>query len=270
MIIAILIVLGLCLGSFIDAFVWRLHYRETKTKGKIEPKYTMLRGRSMCPNCKHELGPLDLIPFFSWLFLAGKCRYCHKPISWQSPLIEILMPILLVLSYVYWPRSLSGFGLVEFIFWIVFVTGLVALALYDAKWFILPNKIVYSLIALAGVQVIINLLFYHGGVSVIEHVFWGLIISSGIFFLLFQISGGKWIGGGDVKLGFLIGILVGGPIMSVLVLVIASLSGTLFAFPSLLNGRSKMNSKIPFGPFLILIVRLFGMSIFSWYKGLLQ
>ncbi|HEY0905710.1 MAG TPA: prepilin peptidase [Methylophilus sp.] len=70
--------LGLCLGSFTTALVYR-----------IPRKLNWTTDRSRCPNCKHALGPLDLVPVFSWLFLGRKCRYCKTPIPARYPLIEI-------------------------------------------------------------------------------------------------------------------------------------------------------------------------------------
>src|SRR4051812_13278636 len=100
MIIAVLIVFGLCLGSFVNALVWRVHEQEAAKKPN--KKLSVLNGRSMCPHCEHELAAKDLIPVLSWLSLGGKCRYCHKPISKQYPLVELLTALLVVGSYIWW------------------------------------------------------------------------------------------------------------------------------------------------------------------------
>ena len=112
MIIVLLVVLGLCLGSFVNALIWRLHEQATATgKKKPDKKYlarlSITKGRSMCSRCHHELAVKDLIPVFSWLSLGGKCRYCRKPIA-DNPLIEICMPLLFVASYIWWPVALAG------------------------------------------------------------------------------------------------------------------------------------------------------------------
>jgi prepilin signal peptidase PulO-like enzyme (type II secretory pathway) len=96
-------------------------------------------------------------------------------------------------------------------------------------------------------------------------------VAGGIFWCLFQYSDGKWIGGGDVKLGFLIGAILASPILSVLYIFIASLIGTLVSLPLMITGRAKKTSHLPFGPFLLMstfIVYLFGLSIVEWYKAL--
>src|SRR3989344_6490262 len=125
MIVAILIVLGLAFGSFVNALVWRLHEQEERAKSKEQRRkkgkakntaklsshtsvlsskdLSILKGRSMCPSCKHGLAAKDLVPVLSWLTLRGKCRYCHKPISIQYPLVELITATLFVISYLLWP-----------------------------------------------------------------------------------------------------------------------------------------------------------------------
>src|ERR1700712_4728549 len=105
--IFLLVVLGLIFGSFVNAFVWRLHERESLLQKKRKPtkkqlsELSILHGRSMCVHCHHELAAKDLVPLFSWLWLRGKCRYCHKPIQ-DSPLIEAVLPVLFIVSYLAW------------------------------------------------------------------------------------------------------------------------------------------------------------------------
>jgi prepilin signal peptidase PulO-like enzyme (type II secretory pathway) len=98
-----------------------------------------------------------------------------------------------------------------------------------------------------------------------------VIIGGGIFYLLFQISAGRWIGGGDVKLGWLLGLITGTAARSVLFIFIAALFGSFISLPLLLSGRLKRTSTIPFGPFLILgaiVVQFFGADILNWYQHL--
>lgn len=275
MIFAVLVVVGLCLGSFVNALVWRLHEQAAlegkKTKGsKLQAtKLSILKGRSMCPHCQHELAVKDLVPVLSWLSLGGKCRYCRKPIGWQYPLVELLTAGLFIFSYIYWPSGFHGAGLLEFVLWLVFLTGLVALFVYDARWFILPNRILYPLIVLAVLQILAVTLFYHGSTSSLLGAVWGALILGGLFYGLFRVSDGQWIGGGDPKLGVLLGLLIGGPLASFLLLFLASSGGTLVALPLLVTGKATRTSKLPFGPLLIIaaiVVRLFGASIIAWYK----
>lgn len=268
MIILTLILLGLCFGSFINALVWRVHKQSTIQTKKGQAKYSIANGRSMCVHCEHILSPLDLFPVFSWLMLRGKCRYCHKPIP-DTPLSELVTPILFVISYVYWPSELAGYQIILFSLWLVFLVGFVTLAIYDFKWKLLPNRIVFPMMWLSLIQVIIGFTLFHLSLGTVGSIVLASLVGGGLFWLLFQISSGKWIGGGDVKLGFLIGSLFTSPLQSLLFIFFGSLIGTFVSLPLLITGKAKRTSHLPFGPFLIasaIIVRLFGLSIISWYK----
>lgn len=275
---ALLGLLGLVLGSFVNAFVWRFHEQQELTGKKSKATHEKLRklsimhGRSMCPHCEHQLAAKDLVPVVSWLSLRGKCRYCRKPISWQYPAVELTVAALFVLSYLWWPTAFQGFGLISFVLWLVFLIGFAILTVYDVRWFLLPDKIVWPLVVLAAVQVVMHILFYGGGLQAVWTALWGVLIASGLFYGLYIISKGKWIGGGDVKIGLAIGLLVGGPAEALLVLYVASVAGTVVSMPLLLNKKLKRSSAIPFGPFLLfatLVVQLFGSRILDWASGLI-
>lgn len=290
MLLVVLILLGLCFGSFVNALCWRLRQqqltadsrqqlaKEGKNKKLSVIGYQLTakdlsiwKGRSMCPHCKHTLATLDLIPVLSWLWLKGKCRYCHEPISWQYPLVEVATAALFVISYLFWPYSVSGTqNLLLFGFWLVLLVGFMALIVYDSRWMLLPDKIVYPLIGVALLQLTVQLAFFDAGFSALTAAVWGVLVIAGFFYALFQVSGGRWIGGGDVKLGVILGLVVGGPVNSLLVLFLASLLGSLVAAWLLITKKLRRNSQIAFGPFLIvatIIVYLFGAAIVSWYKN---
>jgi prepilin signal peptidase PulO-like enzyme (type II secretory pathway) len=258
MILVVLGVFGLVFGSFVNALVWRLHQ-----------KRDFLRERSECTHCHHVLAAKDLIPVVSWLMLRGRCRYCHKKID-DTPVVELATALLFLGSYVAWPYAMHGEGLFRFILWLVFLIGFMALIDYDIRWYLLPNKIVYPYIGLATLQVIILATVFHGGIHQVLGSAIGALLISGVFWVLFQMSSGKWIGGGDVKLGVILGFLAGGAIDSLLLLFIASLAGTLAALPLLLMGKAKRRMQLPFGPFLIIgmiAVQLFGAAIITWYTN---
>lgn len=266
MIFIILVLLGLCFGSFVNAAVWRIHEQQS-TKPKHN-NLSVVAGRSMCPNCSHVLSTLDLMPVLSWVGLRGKCRYCHKKISWQYPMVEIATTVLFVLSYVYWPFNFDSLGMLQFSLWLVFLIGFMVIFVYDTKWMIIPNRVIYPLIVLGIVYVLLSTIA-NGSFDPIIQALYGVIIASGLFYGLFQLSGGKWIGGGDVKLGFAIGLIIGGATQAVLVLFIASLLGCFVSIPLLISGQGR-KKKVPFGPFLIiatLVVMLFGASISTWYQN---
>lgn len=275
MTILMLILLGLCLGSFVNAFVWRLHELETKKKLTNSQKkaLSLLHGRSMCVHCHHELTWYDLLPIVSWVALRGKCRYCRKPISWQYPLVELITTGLFVASYAAWPFGFMTAGVALFALWLAFLVGFMALTVYDLRWMQLPNKIVYPIIGLAIVQVFVRTLLENNPVDIATGAFLGFLVIGGLFYGLFQISGGNWIGGGDVKLAFMIGPLVGSATGAIMVIFFASILGTLVSLPLLAKKSLKANSRIPFGPFLLLatiVVYLYGERILNWYtQGLL-
>jgi prepilin signal peptidase PulO-like enzyme (type II secretory pathway) len=273
-VLIVLLVIGLCLGSFVNALVWRL-YKQTKTsrtnKGNDDNRYSILLGRSMCPNCHHELAPRDLVPVFSWLWLCGKCRYCHKSISWQYPVVELLVALLFVLSYVCWPMGFGAVGVFSFVLWLIFLTAFVALGVYDLRWFILPDRIIYPLIGLALVEVIVRATIFSGGWQLVITAFWGIFFLAGLFGSLYVLSKGAWIGFGDVKLAIVLGLLVGGPLMALFLIFLASVLGSIVAIPLLINGRAKANTQIPFGPFLLVatvIIILSGTSFSNWFNNL--
>lgn len=256
MIIVMLGALGLIFGSFVNALVWRLH------EGK-----DWLRDRSECTHCHHKLTAKDLVPVFSYLYLRGKCRYCHKKIE-DSPWIELGTMALFLVSYFLWPVAFQGAGLFQFVMWLIMSVGLMALVAFDLKWYILPNKIVFPLIGLAVIQELVVAFVFHGGLHEIIGALAGVVIIAGLFYLIFQASKGTWIGGGDVKLGIMLGLLAGGPLNSLLLLFVASVCGIIISIPMVIAGKANRKTQLPFGPFLILglvVVQLFGTPIIDWY-----
>lgn len=277
MIIVALGLLGLIFGSFVNAFVWRLHEQEelagksTKVAQKRRQALSITKGRSMCPDCHHELAAKDLVPVLSWLWLRGKCRYCHKPISWQYPLVELLTAGLFVLSYVSWPLGLRGVGLFQFVVWLLFAVSFVALAVYDLRWFMLPDRVVLPLVVVAAVEVVVVALWRHSLGALWQPIVAAAIIF-GLFWGLFQVSKGAWIGGGDVKLALVLGLLAASPFRAFLVIFFASLLGTLVSIPLLAKGKEGLKVHVPFGPYLLgasFIVQLYGAHIVIWYQKLL-
>lgn len=274
------------MGSFVNALVWRVRQQSKvqslKSKAKKKPntphsvlstEYSVLRGRSMCPNCKYELAPKDLIPVISWLFLRGKCRYCKKPISVQYPVVELAMAVVFVVSYHFWPLEPSGGQGLLFGSWLIASVGLMALAVYDIKWMLLPNRILYPTLVVATAGQASYIIFYAADPA---NSFWllalSILVASGVFWLLFHISKGKWIGYGDVRLGVVLGVLLASPDLAFLMIFTASVLGTLYSLPLMAAGKQKMASKIPFGPFLILgtfLVLLFGRELIDWYRNFL-
>lgn len=271
--VVLLSVLGLAAGSFVNALVWRLRPapkgRKPGAADNSPGDLSIWRGRSVCPDCGHKLAWRDLVPVISWLSLRGKCRYCQKPISRQYPAVELLTATLFGLSYAFWPLALDERGVFLLIFWLILLTGLIALAVYDLRWMLLPDKIIMPLLALTAAVVLVDAAILQRSLAPVGAALLGLLLCGGLFYVLFQVSGGRWIGGGDVKLGFLLGLAVGGPINALMLVFIASLLGSLVGGALLATGRLKPAGRVPFGPFLVaaaVVVTLFGPAIYDWYK----
>lgn len=274
MLLGTLFLLGLCLGSFVNALVWRLRVAATgqrlKTKDQrwASADLSILKGRSVCPACGHQLAWRDLLPVLSWLSLRGQCRYCQKPISRQYPAVELLTASLFALSYAFWPLPLDERGIFLLVFWLILLTGLIALAVYDIRWMLLPDKIITPLFILTMAVVLVDAAVLQRSLQPIAAALLGLLFCGGLFYAIFQLSNGRLIGGGDVKLGFLLGLAVGGPVNALLLIFIASLLGSLVGGLLMALGKLKATSRVPFGPFLVsaaVIVTLFGPAIYDWY-----
>lgn len=237
-------VLGLIFGSFINALVWRL-----KKKKKIA------FDTSECVHCGHKLGFWDLIPVLSFLYLGGKCRYCKKKISLQYPIVE------LVSGFGMFFISKYGFGLFEDI-WLsgIFLLSLV-IFIYDLKYFLILDRFVIVGIA----WVFAGILFFQKE-NLIENLFVALAIFL-FFFSIYFFSKGKWMGGGDSKLGFVIGLWLGWP-LGVLSILLASILGSVVGLLLVFAKMAKMKSKIPFGPFIVAgawVSYFFGDLIINFY-----
>lgn len=287
--------LGLCLGSFVNAVVWRVRqqslvnsrqssYKKAKNQSSkklsaisYQPSaqdLSILKGRSMCVDCGHTLAAKDLIPVFSWLYLKGRCRYCQKPISWQYPLVEVIMASIFVKFYLLWPVDLANGQWLLLATWLASSVGLMALLIYDYKWMLLPNRILYPTFFVALAGRLGYILFFSKDITGSS---WSLALSllaaSGIFWLLFYVSKGRWIGYGDVRLGLITGTLLATPALSLLMIFVAAVLGSLFAAPALLTGRKQLVSKLPFGPFLIVSTAfclIYGQQIINWYTRLFR
>src|SRR4029077_3983410 len=149
--------------------------------------------------------------------------------------------------------------------------GLLALLIYDFKWLLLPNRIIYPTLAAAAVgRLAYILLFADNKVHKLLLLVFSLAIASGIFWLLYLYSKGKWIGYGDVRLGLVTGTLLASPQKAFGMVFVASLLGTIFTLPTLASGKRGLASRIPYGPFLIIatyIMLLFGDRLAGWYSG---
>lgn len=258
LLIIIFAVLGVCLGSFVNAAVWR-----------IKVKKDIVHDRSECVHCHHKLAATDLVPVMSWLFLRGKCRYCHKPISAQYPIVELAVMAYFVLSYLLWPMMLdSTSAWIDFGLWLSYGVGLAILFVYDLKWYLLPDKVVWPLVALGMIDFINTGLWRQWSLpQFLSEFVLAVLVIAGVYYLLYIMSKGKWVGFGDVKLGLFMGLALGWQ-AGLVALLLANVVGCLVVIPGLALGKLKRDSRIPFGPFLIIgfvLAGLYGQQLFSWY-----
>lgn len=259
----LIFIFGLTVGSFLNCVIYRL-----------EQKQSFLKGRSYCPYCKHTLFWQDLIPVFSFLILRGKCRYCKKPISLQYPLVEIATAVLFVL--IFWIRNKISFSSVNFGFdltfgfWILISSFLIIIFVYDLKHFIIPDKIIYPAIAIALIYNFYQLLTTHYLLPTVLNNLYAALGAAGFFLFIVLVSRGKWMGVGDIKLAFLMGLLLGFPYILV-ALFFSFLIGAIIGIGLILAKRKTMKSEVPFGPFLVTgtFTALFlGEAIINWYWNL--
>ncbi len=286
----IIFVFGTFVGSFLNCVIYRLKQEKKSLKGGRGRKTVgFLRGRSFCPKCKHTLRWYDLVPILSFLMLRAKCRYCSKKISWQYPTVETATGLLFLLISNFPTFALAGYG-GQAIFnfqtvinmgylWLV-ASFLVIIFVYDLKHYIIPDKIIYPAIGLVFLYrlfenlIIENWSFIENWYSKIGQLKLPLLAACGaaaFFFLIWFVSGGKWMGFGDVKLGFFIGLFLGFP--NVLVALFSTfLIGGIIGIALVLFGKKKLRSEIPFGPFLVLgafIALFWAEPIINWYISLI-
>lgn len=287
-VIAALGLVGLAMGSFAGAQVWRLRARQLvadKSSGykvpaselkRLKPLIVSLRSdRSRCLECGHTLQLIDLIPLVSWLSTAGRCRYCKQPIGYMEPLIELGMAAAFIVSYLAWPFDLdTSMAVVLFIIWLISLVVAGILFVYDAKWFLLPDRVNYLYIGLAAIYAAGQLSLQGFSVATLMSLAWAVAILGGLYALLYGYSKARygeertWIGLGDVKLGVALGLLVGTWQLAFVALFLANLIGTVLVLPGLVRGKIKRNSHIPFGPLLLtgtFVAVVFGQQIIGSY-----
>ncbi len=235
---AIFFAYGLLFGSFLNAWIWRIH-----TDRKIS------KGRSICPHCKSQLKWYELIPVLSWLVLRGKCRTCHKPISIQYPLVELATGILWVGLYSF-INPTSGLEWGELVVWLIVGTLMMAAFVYDAKWMLLPDHFTVPAIVAALIWVGIRWMVYGQGGLVLQQLIAALVFA-GMFYALWRLSGGGWLGDGDIRLAFLMGLMLT-PNQLVIAIFVSFNLGALVSLWLLATKRKTRRDPIAFGPFLII------------------
>jgi len=222
--------IGLFLGSFLGVVVDRLHN-----------KTSFITGRSICDNCKHKLGILDLIPVISFLLFQGKCRYCHKQISYFYPVIEIVTGLL--------------FGLISFYFitspllltvYLIISGLLIVLIFSDFKYGEIPDFVNLFLIILAIINALITNDHLNKGLTGLFTFAFFFLIS----FTFYYLTKKNGMGGGDIKYSLFMGLILGFPLILVGLYLAFLTAAACSIILVVWKKKSIQTTKIPFGPFL--------------------
>lgn len=241
-------ILGLVIGSFLNVCIFR-----------IPLKKSIVFPASHCFHCKHELKPLDLLPFFSFFILKGKCRYCGEKISIQYPLIELVTGLLFLFVLINYGLSFYSF------FYMIFISLLLIVAIIDYKKGIIPNVLIlFGLIF--GMVYNISIVITTYSFDRLKEGIIGFLVGTAIIFIIILVSRGG-MGAGDLKLMGVIGLFLGykGVILTIFLGV---LLGGIFAIIILIAKLKERKSTIPFGPFLCMgafIALIWGEPIIRWY-----
>jgi leader peptidase (prepilin peptidase) / N-methyltransferase len=248
--IVVAVVYGLLIGSFLNAWAWRLANGERITAG-----------RSHCPKCDAQIRAYDNVPLVSWLLLRGKCRDCGGPVCWRYPLGEALTAALFAavaamdgLSWLLVPHLL-------------FVSALVLVSQVDLEKKIIPDIVILPVAALG-----LPLMMVLGSAPWWQWPVAGLG-AAGFLFLIsevyFRIRHVEGMGFGDVKLALCMGVYLGPAVVPALFL--GFLSGAAVGVILIGGRRGDGKTAIPFGPFLAagaILALFFGGALIDAYLGL--
>lgn len=247
-------ILGLAFGSFLNSWIWR------HQEGKRFPHH-----RSVCVHCERKLKWWENIPLFSYVLLGGRCLTCGGKIPWHYPLGEFFVAVLLTAAF-WFEVNYGGTTLWFFGRSVFFLAILKVIFVTDALYGVIPTKVVYMG---AIVGFIINYFFL--GVPPLS-MLWGALAGFGFFFLQYVISRGRWIGGGDVRMGVLMGVWLGWPVVLVAIFS-AYILGMLYSVLHLARRTKTLKSSVPFGAFLAVgtaFAVYAGPVIVSWYAKFLN
>lgn len=245
MLIIYLSSLALLVGSFLNMLIDRLH-----TKEQI-----IGVSRSHCDTCGHILGVRDLVPIVSWLMLRGKCRYCGAPIPVRNTLVELITAALVVLAYVeLFESNLESIEEIPiFVLVTIILCALLVLLVFDVYHQILPDSV--TVVALLATIVLHGFSFVENGILFGNISFMNSMLSafgSALpYFILILITKGAGMGGGDLKLAFVMGLLLGYPKIFV-AQYLAFILGGIVAIVLLMGGKKRFGQTMAFGPFMII------------------
>ena len=247
---ALAAVLGLVMGSALNCLAMRIVAGERWSGNS----------RSACPKCGHTLSAPELIPLVSWLIQGGKCRHCKAPISIRYPLTEAILAAVFV-------AMLLKFGLTaQLLSALVFAGCLLCLSLVDLDTQIIPDRFILIPIAVRAAQ----LLFTGGFSALLGASVPGFIIAGAVLvisLIMDKVLKKDTMGGGDIKLLFVIGLYLTLP-ECLLMVMLSCVIGIVMAAILM---RVDSETAFPFGPALSIaavLTMLVGSPIVNWYLSL--
>lgn len=249
--IIVFFIFGAILGSFYNV----VGYRLPKGESIIFPS-------SHCTNCGHKLKPYELVPIFSFLFLKGKCSKCKQKISWFYTIFEILTGLLFVLCYLVFKDNI-----IDLVIALTFVSMIIIIFVSDFHYLIIPD----SVLLIFSVILLIELIIRNGFVNIYLPLLNGFL--SFIAMYVIKLLGDfifkkESMGGGDIKLLFVMGLVLGFP-QALFSIFVGSLVGLPIAFIILLR---KKDHVIPFGPLLgigSIIVLLTKFNVIDFFNSMI-
>lgn len=237
----IIFIFGLCIGSFLNVCIYRIPKDENITTT-----------RSHCMVCGNVIKWYDLVPVFSYIILGGKCRHCKTKLSAQYPIIELLNGLLYCLVF-----AIKGLT-VESVLISLLTSALIVIAVIDWRTYEIPFGL-NVFIACVGV---VNAIFDYK--NIVNYLI-GAVCVSGFLLILYYLTKGRGIGGGDIKLMAAAGLFLGWKNI-ILALVIGCILGSII---HLIRMKvSKAEHVLAFGPYLaagIFISSLWGNELISFY-----
>lgn len=242
--------LGLFIGSFLNVCIYRIPKHEN-----------IVYVSSHCMHCGYNLKWYDLVPVFSYVFLGGKCRKCKEKLSIQYPLIELLNGVAYLLIFMY--KGLT----VDSLLYCLLFSALLVLSVIDFRTYEIPDGICIFILALGLIRTVLN------HTDWLNHVI-GLLSVSIFLYLLYQVTKGRAIGGGDVKLMGAAGLFLGWK-ESILAFLLGCILGSIIHITRMKIQASKgkeVTNVLAMGPYLsmgILLSALFGQTFINWYLSLL-
>ena len=232
---------GIVIGSFLNVCIYR-----------IPKKENIVKIRSHCMECNYQLQWYDLVPLFSYIFLGGRCRKCKTKLSLQYPLIEGLNGLLYVLVV-----AICGLTIESLLYCLMF-SALLTLSVIDFRTFEIPLEINLFILTLGLIRVALD---YKNFLNYLI----GFLSVSGFLYILFLITKGRGIGGGDIKLMAVSGLLLGWK-LNILAFALGCIIGSVIHIIRM--KVTKTDHVLALGPYLsigIMIATLWGNDLLQWY-----